>query len=522
MAEGNLPAFIEQMLQPEFYPHLVTPPIQLVQTHVSYVLLTGEYAYKLKKPVNFGFLDYSTLERRRHFCAEELRLNQRTAPALYLDTIAIVKMGDRYSLAADAEVDNVVEYAVKMRQFPQSALLSQCFERGELTEDLLRQLAEAIARFHQTAETNDYIQTFGTVAAIRQSIDENYEQTVQYIGGPQTQTQFDETRAYTDCFFGTQADLLQRRVEQGKIRACHGDLHLNNICYWQNQLLLFDCIEFNESFRNVDVMFDIAYIIMDLTVAGRTDLAATFLSHYVEQTGDWEGLQVLPLYVSRQSYVRAKVTSFLLNDAAIPESAKQEAAIKAAKYYTLAWAYVQPRQGRLIVMVGLSGAGKSTVARELSRQLGAIQIRSDAVRKHLAGLPLSDRGDASVYSPEMTAKTYDRLTTLGGLLAQQGYTVILDAKFDRIALRQRAIAQATAYELPLTFVYCTAPESVLQARVQARQGDIADATLAVLAQQSMEPFTAEEQHHVLTVDTTQPLTAQLQPLYSNWQNSTTP
>ncbi|MGF1522408.1 MAG: AAA family ATPase [Leptolyngbyaceae cyanobacterium] len=506
MADLSLPLLMQQMLQPEFYPHPVETPVQLIQTHVSYVFLTGEYAYKVKKAVDFGFLNYSTLEKRHHFCQEELRLNKRAAAPIYLEVLPITQQGETYTLGL---AEAPAEYAVKMRQFPQSTLLSQMFEQGELTEALLRQLAEAIARFHQTAETNDYIRGFGTVEQIRQAIDENYDQTVDFMGGPQTQLQFDATKAYTDTFFATQQVLLQQRVAQDKIRACHGDLHLNNICYWQDQLLLFDCIEFNEPFRFVDVMFDIAYIVMDLTVQGRKDLAAIFLSHYVEQTGDWEGLQVLPLYVSRQSYVRAKVTSFLLNDPSVSEANKQQASAKAAPYYTLAWSYVQPQTGRILLMSGLSGSGKSTVARELSRQLGAIYLRSDAVRKHLAGIPVEQRGDDSLYTPTMNRKTYDRLIALGTLLASQGYTVILDAKFDRETTRQAAIAQAQSQALPLTIVHCTAPLEILKQRVQARQDDIADATLAVLAKQTLDPFTTAETDHLVTVDTTQPLSPQL-------------
>ncbi|MDA0268185.1 MAG: AAA family ATPase [Cyanobacteria bacterium] len=509
MVDAMLPPLIQHMSQPGFYPHPVQEPIQLLQTHVSYVLLTGDYAYKVKKPVNFGFLDYSTLEKRQHFCQEELRLNQRGAAPLYLDVVPIGQTGDTFALTDSGEP---AEYAVKMRQFPQETLLSQVFERGDLTEALLRQLAEAIAQFHQAAETNDEIRSFGTVEAVRQSIDENYEQTLGFIGGPQTQAQFDGTRAYTDQFFATQADLLQRRMDGGWIRACHGDLHLNNICYWQDQLLLFDCIEFNKPFRFVDVMYDIAYIVMDLTAQGRLDLAATFMSHYVEQTGDWEGLQVLPLYVSRQAYVRAKVTSFLLGDPSIPEDVKQQASETASKYYTLAHDYVQPRQGRIILMAGLSGSGKSTTARSLASQLGAVQLRSDAVRKHLAGVPLQARGDDRLYTPEMTQQTYDRLLSLGILLASQGYTVVLDAKYDRVALRAEAIAQTQAHQIPLNLVYCTAPEAVLKQRLAARQGDIADATVAVLANQVMEPLGVGEAIKVTTVDTTQPVEPQLQAL----------
>ncbi|MGD1942207.1 MAG: AAA family ATPase [Leptolyngbyaceae cyanobacterium] len=506
MVDVSLPPLIQQMLQPEFYPHPVQDSIQLIQTHGSYVMLTGDFAYKVKKPGDFGLLNYSTLELRKHFCAEELRLNQRAAAPIYVAALPISQQGDRYELD---NTENVVEYTVKMRQFPQSTLLSHRFEQGNLTEDLLRQLAEAIAAFHLRAETSDYIQTFGTVEKIRQSIDENYDQTVGFIGGPQTQQQFDETKAYTDQFFATQQGLLQQRVDQGKIRACHGDLHLNNICYWQDELLLFDCIEFNEPFRFVDVMFDIAYIIMDLTVQGRTDLAASFLSHYVEHTGDWAGLQVLPLYVSRQSYVRAKVISFLLGDPSVDEATKQAAADKAAKYYTLAWSYIQPQPGRLFAMAGLSGSGKSTVAQELARQLPGVYLRSDAVRKHLAGIPVQQRGADSLYTPEMAQKTYECLVQLGNELANQGYSIILDAKFDRVATRQLAIAQAVAHQLPLTIVHCEAPLETLKQRVKERSGDIADATLAVLDKQYLEPFTATEQPYVTTIETTQPLSAQL-------------
>lgn len=351
MTDSALPRLIQEMLKPDFYPHSVTEPITLMQTHVSYVLLTGDYVYKLKKPVNFGFLDYSTLEKRKHFCEEELRLNQRGAGRLYLRVVPLTRThqaqaGVRFEINGGGEP---VEYAVKMRQFPQSALLSDQFEKGLLDEAKVRSLATTIANFHRETATSDHIRSYGTIAAIRQSIDENYEQTKVYIGTdaidkPQTQQQFDETKAYTDTFFATQQPLFQKRLDQDRIRACHGDLHLGNICEWEDKIHLFDCIEFNEPFRFVDTMFDIAYIVMDLEVAGRHDLSTAFLNQYVEESGDYEGLEILPLYVSRQSYVRAKVTSFMLSDPSVAEADKKAAREKAAKYYTLAWAYVQKKR----------------------------------------------------------------------------------------------------------------------------------------------------------------------------------
>ncbi|MGB3298608.1 MAG: hypothetical protein WBA76_10095 [Phormidesmis sp.] len=345
MPDSALFAIVQQMLKADFYPHSVAEPIRLMQTHVSQVLLTGDYVYKLKKPVNFGFLDYSTLAKRKHFCEEEVRLNQRGAGSLYLGVVPLTQAGDTFALDGDGEA---VEYAVKMRQFPQSALLSNQFEQGLLDEVKVRELATVVAQFHAKAETSDRIRTFGTIPSIRQSIDENYDQTVDFIGGdsvekPQTQKQFDETKAYTDHFFETQQALFQKRLDQDRIRACHGDLHLGNICEWEDQIYLFDCIEFNEPFRFVDTMYDVAYIVMDLEVAGRSDLSKIFLNQYVEETGDYEGLEILPLYVSRQSYVRAKVTSFTLGDPSVSEADKQAASQKAAKYYQLAWAYVQKK-----------------------------------------------------------------------------------------------------------------------------------------------------------------------------------
>jgi aminoglycoside phosphotransferase family enzyme/gluconate kinase len=509
MTDSSLPALIQQMQRPEFYPHPVETPIRLLQTHISYVLLTGEFAYKVKKPLDFGFLNYSTLEKRKHFCTEELRLNQRGAPELYLDVVPITQSGDSFQLNGQGKA---VEYTVKMRQFPQDTLLNHLFEQGKLSESLLEELAIAIADFHRRAHTDDYIKGFGSVESIRAAFDENYEQTQRYIGGPQTQQQFDDTQAYTNAFFEERADLFQRRVADGWVRECHGDLHLGNICYWNNTLHLFDCIEFNEEFRFVDVMFDIAYIVMDLEMQQRRDLSASFLNSYVEQTGDWEGLDVLPIYVNRQSYVRAKVTSFMLDDPSVDEDTKAIASAKAAQYYRLAWNYTRPKHGKLILMAGLSGSGKSTVARQIAGTLGAVHIRSDAVRKHLAGISVNQRGDASIYTPEMTQKTYGRLLNLGVRLAAAGYAVILDAKYDRAQLRQAAIAQATAHSLPLHIVYCDAPMDVRLDRVQQRSGDIADATADLVPKQVFEGFTSEETSHVLTVDTTTDWSAQL----SDW------
>jgi uncharacterized protein len=517
MTDTALPALIQQMLHPEFYPHPVVEPVQLIQTHVSYILLTGDFAYKVKKPVNFGFLDFSTLEKREHFCHEEIRLNQRGAGELYLEVLPIAQLGDRYQLG---KVEHPVEYTVKMQQFPAGTLFSDLFDQGKLTPDLLIRLAKELAAFHAKGAINDYIRTFGDVAQIRQAIDENYDQTAGFVGGPQTQEQFDQTRAYTDRLFADNAAIFASRVQHNWIRECHGDVHLRNIALWNDKILLFDCIEFNEPFRFVDTMFDIAYIVMDLDARNRPDLSNIFLNAYIEQTGDWEGLQVLPLYLSRQSYVRAKVMSFLLGDPTIPDAVKLEAQETASRYYRLAWEYTrsplgtasQSHSGKIFMVAGLSGSGKSTVAQHLAQQIGAIHLRSDAVRKHLAGVPLAERGSDELYTLEMTQKTYDRLLHLGLSLAAQGYPVILDAKYDRQSHRHAVIEAIEAASAPLSLhiLHCETSLETRQQWLTDRQDDVSDATVDLLPKQEMEPFVDREVKFMKTIDPTQDLGAQLE------------
>ncbi|ERN42972.1 hypothetical protein KR51_00002810 [Rubidibacter lacunae KORDI 51-2] len=500
MSAQTLPLLVTQMLEPEFYPHPVKPPIRLVQTHISYVFLTGDIAYKIKKAVDFGFLDFSTVERRKHFCHEELRMNREIAPDIYLNVVAIACKGDRYALDSDGEI---VEYAVRMRQFPQSALLSNLFARGALTDDHLETLGHVVAAFHAGTATNDHIRSFGSADKIGEAIGDNYRYTQKYVGGLQTQQQFEETQQFTDAFLGERS-LFAERQSQHRIRECHGDLHLKNICFWRGAIHLFDRIEFNESFRFVDVMYDVAFTVMDLDGRDRPDLGNVFLNTYLERSGDWDGVRVLPLYLCRQAYVRAKVNSFVFEESEIDASDRREAAAAAGRYYHLAWQYAQPRSGNLILTCGLSGSGKSTVARAIARRINAIHLRSDAVRKHLAGVPLERHGTEALYVPHVTQRTYRRLLNLGLALAERGFPVILDARYARQEHRREAIAAAAARGLPLQILHCTAPVNVLRDRLQSRRGDVSDATPQLLTSQqaSSEPFAGSECQYVIEVDTT--------------------
>lgn len=258
-------------------------------------------------------------------------------------------------------------------------------------------------------------------------------------------------------------------------------------------------------------MYDVAFIVMDLEARGAKKLANVFLNTYLEQTGDWKGLQVLPLYLSRQAYVRAKVNSLLLDDLNISEAAKQEAQATASDYYRLAWEYTKSRKGCLILTSGLSGSGKTTVARYIAPYLGAIHLRSDVVRKHLAGISLENRGGDELYTPAMTQKTYQRLLELGIKLAKLGLPVILDAKYDKLAFRGEVIAQANSYQLPVQIIHCIAPETVLRDRLLSRTNDVSDATADLIEQQqaAAEAFTDAEKPLVISLDTTQEWKSQI-------------
>lgn len=488
---------IQQMQQSDFYPHKTTSPIEIIQTHISYIFLTGEYAYKLKKAVDFGFLNFTTLNNRKYFVEEELRLNKPIAPDIYLEILPIGKKNEYYLLGDN---ENIEDYVLKMRQFPQENLLINMFETGKLTDAHLQELGEKVAKFHQEALTNDYISSFGTIEVINQSIQDNYKVTEKYIGIAQNLAQYQETKQFTDNFLDDNKNLFFERIKQGKIRECHGDLHLKNICWWHNKIQLFDRIEFNESFRFVDTIYDVAFTVMDLDAKGKSDFANLFLNTYLEYTGDWEALQILPLYLCRQAYVRAKVTSFLLADSAISQTEKQQILETAKSYYYLAWKYTQIKQGKLILMSGLSGSGKTTIAKQIAPAQNGIHIRSDAVRKHLANIPLSQHGNQEIYTENWTEKTYNRLLTLGILLVKKGFNVILDATYNQQKWRLNVIKQAEINHIPLEIMYCHAPQEILGDRLSKRNNDISDATPEILLNQKFDPFNITEKKYVITIN----------------------
>jgi hypothetical protein len=397
----------------------------------------------------------------------------------------------------------VVEYAVHMRQFPADSLFSDLLEAHALHDADIESLARVVAEYHRESPP-DRSGRFGDPNTLRAGMRQDHQQSERFVGALQTAEHLAQTRAYAERLLVELDALLRRRIADGFVRECHGDLHLGNICRFEGRTVLFDCIEFNEQFRRVDVMHDVGFVAMDLAARGRPEWGTLFVNEYAERTGDYGGLRVLPLYLCRQAYVRAKVNSMLAVDPAAEASPRDKAGALAKRYYELAWGYSQPRRGRVVVLCGPSGSGKSTVARHLARRIGGVHLRSDAVRKHLAGVPLDQRGDAAIYSPEMTGRTYQRLIDLGVELGAQGQAVILDARYSRRSQRQALVDAATARGLPVRFAWCDAPPEVLRLRLEARKGDIADATAAMVESQQRELEPLGEGEGAVILDATRP------------------
>jgi len=331
----NLPETARALMNPRAYPGQ-PEKIDLMQTQMSFIFLAGDYVYKMKKPVNLGYLDYTTLEQRRFFCQKEVELNQRLCPEAYLEMVSITRRGDRISVKGDGEI---IDYAVKMRYLPQEAMLDVLLGKNQVTGEMMRRVAQKVADFHQRAATSAEIGTFGSLEAIKVNTDENFDQTEKYIGNTITRETFDRIKNYTDNFVEKNADLFRRRVSEGKIKDCHGDLHAAHICFCDN-ICIFDCIEFNDRFRYSDVASEVAFLAMDLDHYGRPDLSQIFIDAYVESSGDREILDLLAFYKCYRAYVRGKVGCFKLDDPYVP-SQEKEALLKDTRgYFQLAESYI--------------------------------------------------------------------------------------------------------------------------------------------------------------------------------------
>jgi aminoglycoside phosphotransferase family enzyme/predicted kinase len=499
-------AMIHGLLRPEVYSH-VADSIRLVETHCAWVVLTGPYVYKIKKPVNFGFLDFSTLEKRHFYCIEEIRLNRRFAPDIYLDVVTITGTPAHPQLDGDGQV---LDYAVRMRQFPDNGLLSQLAARHALDATHIDQLIHTISDFHRDASRATAADSFGNPASIHHWTRENYQHIQPQLTSTDDPDTIESLRRWAEDEYANLAGLLQTRKDSGAIRECHGDLHLGNITLIDGRVTPFDCLEFNPELRWIDVLSEVAFLLMDLDDRGQAKFANRFLNGYLQNTGDYAGLGVLRYYLVYRAMVRAKVAMLRRQQTEKGSADYDRATGEYLQYENLALGYTTREQAVMVITRGLSGSGKSTIARDLCERSGMIQLRSDVERKRLAGLSATDNSrsgaGSGLYTADRTADTYQHLGTLAKTVLTAGYSVIVDATFLKREQRDHFRALAAETGTPFLVLECVAENEELERRILSRsanQSDASEATLEVLhAQQDSDEALAEDElHYLLRIDT---------------------
>ena len=495
-----------RLLTPAAYPHPVTD-LRLIETHISWVFLTGDYVYKVKKPVNLGFLDFTSLERRRHFCQEEVRLNRRFAPALYLDAVPIVgppaaaRIGRPGETHEDGEP---IEWAVRLRQFDEAGRLDRLLDGGGLSAQGCAELGVEMARIQDRLEIADVASPWGTPEAVASAIDTTLARLSEHR--PEHKVRVDAMRREVHRRLAAASGAIEARRRAGRVRQCHGDLHLANIVRHEGRFVAFDSIEFSDTLRWIDVASDVAFLAMDLESRGRADLAATFTSSWIEAANDHQAACVLPVYMIYRAVVRAAVAAIRSAQSEAGPRADPTAGAAAAaetdRYLALAERLLRERRPLLVATSGVSGSGKTTVAGAVAATLGGVRLRSDVERKRLAGLAPTDRPrdaveQSAIYSPDATRRTYARLAELARLILGAGTSVVIDAACNRRRERRMLADAARTAGVPLIWLSLEVPEAVAVSRVAARQaagGDASDASVEVVRAQyaDREPILPEE------------------------------
>lgn len=504
--ESELPRLIEELRRPRAYPHEVGS-VELRQTHISVVFLAGDFAYKVKKPVDLGFLDFTTRERRLHFCREEVRLNRRLAADVYLGVVPIVQGEAGLEVEGEGEA---VEHAVKMRRLPDRATLLSRLERGELSPAILRTLGERIADFHAGAASGPEIAAYGRWDVVAGNARENLDQTESHVGSTVSRAVHRRVRGRLEQHLEDLRDLVERRAEAHVPRDTHGDLHLDHVYLFpepdeSHGLVVIDCIEFNERFRFADPVADMAFLAMDLARHGRRDLAEAFTEAYFDASGDDEGRRLVPFYVAYRAAVRAKVQGMKAAEDEVPEGERHDALRDARAHWLLALAELDEPDARpcLVLVGGLPGTGKSTVAEGLAREAGFTVVSSDRVRKELAGLSPDVSAAAGfaegIYTPEWNDRTYDACLERAEALLFEGERVLVDASFREAARRRRFLEAATEWGVRGLFLLCTAEPDTVRDRLEKREGAVSDADWSVYqrAAEAWEPSETAEARRAL-------------------------
>ena len=468
--------FYESLKNPSFYGPKVKS-VKILQTHISYIALTGKYAYKIKKPVNFGFLDFSNLEKRKFYCEEEIRLNRRLCPEIYNDVVTITKKDNTFKIDGKGKI---IDYAVKMKEFPQENIMTKMLHNNKIDEKIIDKILDILIKFYKTSEKSKEINTFGSIDKIKINTDENFEQTESAIDKTISENIFNFIKKNTNKFLKEKKDVFKSRIKKGFIRDCHGDLHTGNIVVTNSDIYIFDCIEFNNRFRYSDIASDICFLVMDLDFLGHPYLSSYMIEKYIEKSGDKEIIKVLNFYKCYRAYVRGKVTGFRLDDPNIDDKEKKKINLTAKKYFNLAYYYAQlfsldllkEKKPILFITSGLTGTGKTTVARKISVDYHADLISTDAVRKELEGIDKFERHhdayNTGLYAPSKMKITYDKIIEKAENLLKKGYNVVLDATFKTEKLRFKAQFIAKKNNAYFLIIYTTCPESIIKKYLEKR------------------------------------------------------
>jgi len=494
---------VADFTHPNQFPHPIDQ-IQWRETHISCLILTGSYVYKIKKPVNFGFLDFTDLAARKLYCEEEVRLNRRTAPQLYLGVEAVYQDDSGYNFCGRG---NIADYAVKMQQFDPDALLANHMQDYLQDPHFFQSLGYQLATFHETAQVATPDQAFGTASAVRFPVEENFRQIMPRLEAAADIARLQALKYWSQDQCNQLAAQFDQRKQDGWVRECHGDLHLANIALIEGVTVPFDCIEFNERFRWIDVASDLAFLLMDMAVSGYREQANQLLNSYLEYSGDYDLLSVLQFYVVYRAMVRAKVAVLRMEQES--GAAAEQTLQQFRLYLDFAEAFIEPGSRYLALTCGVSGTGKSTLARQLAAATNAIQLRSDVIRKQLVGLKprqssaeLDPDNPAALYARHYSAATFERLQRLADQILQYGYGVIVDATFLQVSARRPFLQLVQQRQLPFKILYLELPVDQLRNRIRQRQQDSQDASEADVSVmerqlQQFEAFTAEEQDAVI-------------------------
>ncbi|MBI2969877.1 MAG: AAA family ATPase [Gammaproteobacteria bacterium] len=476
---GTLRQLVEALREHGRFEHAVQH-CTIIETHISLVLLTGRYAYKFKKPLNLGFLDFTTLDKRRHFCEEELRLNRRLAPRHYLDVVPVTGPRRRPRVGGAGPA---LEFAVKMLQFPREMELDTLVARAGLSPELADRLARRIADFHDRAAAAPGDGRFGSTDGILQPALQNFEAPAAALrGNDRAMARLHEIEAWTRASCAALEEVFKARLAAGRVHECHGDMHLGNMVLHDGELVIFDCIEFCEELRWIDVMSELAFLLMDLDCLRQTGPAWRLLNAYLEHSGDYAGLSVLRFYQVYRAMVRAKVAAIRLAQENFPAGQRDGESKRLVEHLDLARHYLYPAAPALIITHGLSGSGKTHLTQCLLERLGAVRLRSDLERKRMHGLPAAARtGSAAgegIYSAASGAAVYHRLRQLAAAGIRAGYRVIVDATFLRREQRSLFAELARETAVPYLILELDADERILRERIRRRAAGGSDASEA--------------------------------------------